>query len=93
MKTTRWDSFDGKLMVMLESLDADPTPDGTKIAVRDGEGILTDAGEGWTMLHWADKAGHNLVVQWPTKPGWSNEEVAAFAAGVTVTSEAQPTRG
>lgn len=34
-----------------------------------------------------------MYVQWPTDAGWSNKEMTDFAAGITVTKAAKPTRG
>lgn len=90
---TSIDSFTGKLVVMLESLDATEDPIGTAISVGDRDGVVTKPGDGYGMVHWVDASGNSLVVQWPLDTGWSDRDVADFAAGVTVLDAAKPTRG
>ena len=86
-------TFTGKLAVMLESADATGTPSGTPIAVGDRMAVAFHAGDGYGQLHWTDADGHRLVVQWPEDAGWSDKEVADFAAGVEVLAGAQAGRG
>ncbi|MGQ0845389.1 MAG: hypothetical protein ACT4QF_14775 [Sporichthyaceae bacterium] len=87
-------SFTGKLLVSLESLDATETP-GDRVDVGGQEGFLVrgygggDAGQ----LRWTDAKGNRMYVQWPLDAKWSDREMADFAAGITVTKAAKPTRG
>jgi hypothetical protein len=86
-------SFEGKLVVMLESADVTEAPTGTPISVGDREGVVSKPGDGYGQLHWTDAAGHRLDVQWPLTAGWSDRDVADFAAGVTALSGAKAGRG
>jgi hypothetical protein len=86
-------TFTGKLVVMLESQDATGLPDGTPIRVGDRDGVVSKQGDGYGSIHWTDAAGKRLVVQWPLDAGWSDREVADFAAGVKVLAAAQASRG
>jgi hypothetical protein len=87
------DSFVGKLVVMLQSQDEDPNPAGDPIKVGDLDGVVLRPGDGFASIHYNDGNGHMVVVQWPTSTGWSDRQVADFAAGVKVTSEAKAGRG
>ena len=87
------DDFVGKLAVMLESQDASGPYEGKQIAVGDATGVISRPGDGYGQLHWTDAKGHNLVVQWPDDKQWTDQQVADFAAGVTVTSDAKAGRG
>jgi hypothetical protein len=87
------DSFVGKLVVMLQSQDENPNPDGTPIKVGDLDGVVLKPGDGYGAIHFNDGNGHMVVVQWPTDTGWSDQQVADFAAGVKVTSNAKAGRG
>ena len=87
------DSFVGKLVVMLQSQDENPDPDGIPVSVGDHHGVMLDPGDGYASIHYNDGSGHMVVVQWPNSAGWSKEDVAKFAAGVQVTSDAKAGRG
>ncbi|GAA0620590.1 hypothetical protein GCM10009547_23970 [Sporichthya brevicatena] len=87
------DVFEGKIAVMLESQDATGPWEGTEVAVGDRTGVLSRMGDGYGQLHWTDAKGNNLVVQWPDTQEFTDEQMAAFAAGVTVTGDAQAGRG
>jgi hypothetical protein len=87
------DDFVGKLAVMLESQDASGPYEGKQIAVGDAQGVISRPGDGYGQLHWTDAQGHHLVVQWPDDKQWTDQQVADFAAGVTVTSDAKAGRG
>jgi hypothetical protein len=75
--------FLGKLLVMLESVDATDRPSGSPIKVGDRDGILVRSAN-YGHLWWSDAAGHAIHVQWPLGAGWSDAEIAGFAAGVEV---------
>ncbi|WP_019874451.1 hypothetical protein [Sporichthya polymorpha] len=87
------DVFKGKIAVMLESQDASGPYEGSEIAVGDRTGVLSRMGDGYGQLHWTDAKGNNLVVQWPDTREFTDEQMAAFAAGVTVTGDAKAGRG
>lgn len=103
---TDMNSFVGKLVVMLESQDADPSdlsnlPDGITVTHTTVDGqpavIFTeqgiDDGTGSSSLHWTDAAGHRVDVQWPQSAGWSNDDMTTFATGVHVLGAAKAGRG
>jgi hypothetical protein len=103
---TNMNSFVGKLVVMLESQDADPSdlsnlPDGitathTTVGGRPAVIFKESAGEdspASASLHWTDTAGHRIDVQWPQNAGWSDAEMTQFATGVHVLGAAKAGRG
>jgi hypothetical protein len=103
---TGMDSFVGKLVVMLESADADPSdlsdiPDGITVSHTTVDGrpavIFKEAAgadsPASASLHWTDAAGHRVDVQWPQSAGWSDDEMTQFATGVHVLGAAKAGRG
>ena len=86
------DSFVGKLLVMLQSSDAPATPEGTPRPVGTGTGYLRHT-EGIVVLTYQDSAKHWVQLQVPPTLHWSDDDVAAFAAGVEVTKDAVAGRG
>ncbi len=89
--TTSPDDFEGKLVVMLLSSSAPQhLPQGDPVKVGGNDGVVSHQGPADTLTY-ADDAGHFVQIQaWSSALGWTNEELAAFAEGVQVTSDAQP---
>jgi hypothetical protein len=85
-------SFVGKLLVMLRSESDTGPPFGHEIPVGDRLGYLNPQPEA-TILTYEDAAGNWVQVQVPSVLGWSDEQIADFAAGVTVTPDAAPRHG
>jgi hypothetical protein len=95
---TDLNDFQGKLVVMLESTDADLSdiPAGFSVSHTSVDGrpaLLLKPGDGYGSLHWTDATGHRMDVQWPLDAGWSDAEMTQFAAGVHATSAAKAGRG
>lgn len=101
---TDMSSFVGKLVVMLESADADPSdlsnlPDGITVSHTTLDGrpaVIFKEGTDDTAsasLHWTDAAGHRIDVQWPQSSGWNDHEMTQFASGVHVLGAAKAGRG
>jgi hypothetical protein len=101
---TNMNSFVGKLVVMLESADADPSdlsnlPDDIAVSHTTVDGrpaVIFKEGTDDTAsasLHWTDAAGHRIDVQWPQSSGWSDDEMTQFATGVHVLGAAKAGRG
>jgi hypothetical protein len=86
-------SFQGKLLVSLESLDATEAPTGTPVSVGGQDGFVSRRGDGYGQLRFTDSSDHRMYVQWPVDAGWTDREVADFAAGIKVLSAAKATRG
>jgi len=89
--TTSPDNFEGKLVVMLLSSSAPQhLPPGDPVKVSGNDGVVSHQGPADTLTY-SDDAGHFVQIQaWSSALGWTNEELAAFAEGVHVTSDAQP---
>jgi hypothetical protein len=87
----------GKLMVTFEP--AQPADlSGTPIAVGPGNGLVRRApdpsGDGQSaLLDLQSPSGQWVRVQSPSALGWTDQQVADFAAGVTVTPDAQRAPG
>lgn len=91
---THPDNFIGKLVVMLFSKDAkQKLPQGDPVDVGGNKGVVSHNGDGVATLSYEDGEGHFVQVQSPEVLGWTNEQLARFAEGVTVTADAQKTRG
>jgi hypothetical protein len=89
------DDFVGKLVVMLLSSSAPQRlpKDGEAVKVGNFDGVVTHSQDADTLTY-EDDAGHFVQIQaWHAPLGWSNEQLASFAAGVQVTAEAQPGLG
>ena len=82
------DVFSDKLVVMLESSSVTSAPEGRPVRVGDHDGWLRSA-EGGTQVLTYDDGDHRVVVQAWSTLGLSDDQVVAFAEGVTVTAEAQ----
>ena len=84
------DSFVGKLVVMLLSSSAPQTlPKGEPVEVGGHDGVVTHQGEADTLTY-EDDAGRFVQIQaWRDTLSWSNEQLARFAEGVTVTGDAE----
>ncbi len=85
----------GKLIVTFGPAEpADTSLFGTPIAVGIGQGFVRHApdptGNGTAaLLDYQSPSGQWVQVQSPSDLGWSDQQVADFAAGVTVTAEAR----
>lgn len=88
-------SFLGKLVVTSQATPA-TSADGKSVTVagrpgyyseQNADGVLTQA------LIWNDRKGVWATVEAPASLGWNESALAKFAAGVTVTSTAQPSVG
>ena len=86
------DSFLGKLVVMLQSVDAAGPGAGTPVSVDGRRGNVHVEGD-TQILVYQDAASHWVVIQAPTSLGWDDERIARFAAGVEVLGNAQGGRG
>ncbi|GAA4089819.1 hypothetical protein ACFFOS_14075 [Nocardioides kongjuensis] len=82
------DVFEDKLVVMLESQSVTGEPEGAPVKVGEHDGWLRTV-EGGTQVLTYDDGEHRVVVQAWKSLGLSDEQVIEFAAGVTVTAEAQ----
>ena len=89
--TSSPDDFQGKLVVMLESKDAAPNKaEGQQVSVDGAPGwIRTDPDGLATTLEYFDADGHDVVVQMWRTVGLTDEQLVEFAAGITVTAQAQ----
>jgi hypothetical protein len=88
-------SFVGKVAVMLQSRDETGKPKGEAVTVGKDRGILgkyDDQTDGWNLLV-ERQAGPRLQVQVYDGLGWTKEQVVEFAAGITVTKDAQQGAG
>jgi hypothetical protein len=100
-------SFSGKIVVMLKSVDEPVPTQEPRLPVAGRPGYLSvDNGpvssrrpghagaEGGTqILIFRDARGSWVDIQVPTSLGWGRAELAQFAAGVQVLTNAQPGRG
>lgn len=86
-------SFEGKLLVALESADYVGPPEGVPVSVGGRDGFVNRAEDGYGQLRWTNAADQQMYVQWPTSAGWTDREVADFAAGIKVLDAAKATRG
>jgi hypothetical protein len=89
--TSSPDDFVGKLVVTLLSSSApQKLPSGEPVKVGAYDGVVTPGPPADTLFYEND-AGHIVEIQaWRSSLGWTNEQLASFAQGVQVTSEAQP---
>jgi hypothetical protein len=86
------DSFLGKLVVMLQSLDAGGPGEGTPVSVDGRPGNVHVEGDTQVLVYQDAERGW-VVIQAPTSLGWDDERIARFAAGVEVLGNAQGARG
>jgi hypothetical protein len=89
---TSIDSFQGKLVVMLQSRDASAPTSGESDPVNGHPGFLDVQGD-TQMLTFQRADGRWVVIQAPTALGWDAGKLAQFASGVQVLDNAQPSRG
>lgn len=91
------DSFRGKIVVMLQSMDAKPlTPaQGNTVAVGNGTGIVSnfDRQDGLQLNYKDATSGKWVMVQAPLSLHWTDAQLGTFAAGVHVNASAQAGRG
>jgi hypothetical protein len=84
--------FEGKLTVLLASVDEQSFPaDGQHVTVDGQPGVVWNGGE--EMLGYTDAAGHRVVIQAPDALHWTSDQLVSFAEGVHVTSNALAGRG
>ncbi|MFI1987950.1 hypothetical protein [Actinoplanes sp. NPDC020271] len=89
------DSFVGKVVVMLQSVDEQGTPSGEKLKVGDLTGTLVKklgSTDGRT-LYLPQPSGINVQIQVWDGVGWSPADIAGFAAGIHVNPNAKQGRG
>lgn len=84
-------TFVNKLVVSLQSVDADQKPQGTPVTVNGRPGGIVDQ-DGVKNLVYSD-GKHVLDIQAWSNLHWSNDQLVQFAEGVTVTSAAVAPRG
>lgn len=89
---TSIDSFQGKLVVMLQSRDASAPTSGQQDPVNGHPGFLDVQGD-TQILTFQRADGRWVVIQAPTSLGWDAANLAQFASGVQVLDNAQPSRG
>ena len=86
------DSFLGKLVVMLQSVDAGGPGEGTPVSVDGRPGNVHVEGDTQVLVY--RDADHGwVVIQAPTSLGWDDQRIARFAAGVEVLGNAKGARG
>jgi hypothetical protein len=91
-KDTSISSFAGKIAVMLKSVD-EPVPSGDqRLPVAGRPGYLS-VQDGTQILIFQDARRTWVDIQVPVSLGWDSTELAQFAAGVQVLTNAQPGRG
>jgi hypothetical protein len=92
--TTSPDDFVGKLVVMLLSSSApQKLPEGEPVKVGEMDGVV-EHGPPADTLTYEDDAGHFVQIQaWSSTLSWTDEQLASFAEGVQVTSDAQAPLG
>jgi hypothetical protein len=88
--TSSPDAFTGKLVVTLLSRSAPQhLPNGTPVDVGGNDGVVSHGPPADTLTY-VDDGGKLVQVQaWTSALGWSDEQLAQFAAGVQVTGNAQ----
>jgi hypothetical protein len=89
---TNPNSYSGKLVVMLQSMDAGIPTAGVSQPVDGRPGRLDVQGD-TQMLTFQRADGRWVVIQAPTSLGWDGSMLAQFAAGVQVLDNARPARG
>jgi hypothetical protein len=90
--TSSLDDFRGKLVVMLQSVDATAAPSGKAVEVDGRPGTISKIDPAATQLYYTD-GSHDIVVQSATELGLTDAELVEFARSVTVTTNAQAGRG
>jgi len=76
--------------MLLSSSAPQELPKGEPVKVGEQDGVVTP-GPPADTLYYEDDAGHFVQIQaWRAALGWTNEQLAIFAEGVQVTSQAQP---
>jgi hypothetical protein len=90
--TSSLDDFSGKLVVMLQSVDATETPTGKAVEVDGRPGTISKVDPAGAQLFYTD-GEHDIVVQSATELGLTDADLVDFAQSVTVTTNAQAGRG
>ena len=85
-------SYQGKLVVMLQSQDASAPTSGQSDPVNGHPGYLDVQGD-TQILTFQRADGRWVVIQAPTSLGWDAAQLSQFASGVQVLGNAQPSRG
>jgi hypothetical protein len=91
-RDTSIDSFVGKLVVMLKSVDEPVPAQAPRQPVAGRPGYLR-VQDGTQILTFQAANGAWVDIQAPTSLGWDGTELAQFAAGVQVLGNAQPGHG
>ena len=89
---TSIDSYQGKLVVMLQSRDASPPTRGVSDPVNGLPGFLDVQGD-TQILIFQRTDGRWVVIQAPTSLRWDAAKLAQFASGVQVLDNARQSRG
>jgi hypothetical protein len=89
---TSIDSFTGKLVVMLKSVDEPVPVHAPRQPVAGRPGYLR-VQDGTQIMTFQAANGAWVDIQAPTSLGWTGTELAQFAAGVQVLGNAQPGHG
>jgi hypothetical protein len=85
--------FEGKLVVMLDSVDEQPPTDGVPVPVGSGKGLVSHLNPGEPILYFTDATGHGVIVQQPPALHWTDAELGQFGAGVHVNATARQGHG
>jgi hypothetical protein len=80
-------SFENKLVVMLQSKDAHNSLDGKQVTVHGSPGAISGHDGGVRWLEYND-GSHEVLIQCWSNVGLTDEQLVQFADGVTVTSSA-----
>jgi hypothetical protein len=87
-KDRNYQVFVGKLVVMLQSKDAGAPTQGKPVPVDGRPGRVHVEGDVQALTYQLDD-GRWMVIQAPTKLGWTPEDIARFATGVKVLGHAE----
>ena len=81
-------AYEGKLVVLLQSVDQGAIPAGKAVEVNGRPGTIAKVDPAAAQLFYSD-GSHKIVIQAATKLGLTDEELVEFATSVTVTAKAQ----
>lgn len=89
--TTRWEDFKGKLVVSLASPEGVADASGSALTIHGAPALLRSSDEA-SSLQYVDNGRAVMIQVWNTV-GLSDEDLALFAEGLSVSSDAGPARG